>query len=644
MTPPTPSLPRRRAPDREPLIAVIMPTYAQAAFLPRAVSSLLAQTETRWQLCIVDDASPDETAALVTPYLADPRIRYIRRPSNGGVGRALNDGLDATQAPLVAYLPSDDVLHADHLATLLATLGDDPAVVMATTGVRHHYNRDALDTVDGWPQLVQVLHRRVPERWVERDELVTDDLDRMYWSAVRRHGDVRQTGRVTCEWVHHPDQLTHLIREPLGGINPFRQRFGISHPLRFETTVGDPIDEVARYRRFRDRPPTPMAPDGLRILLVGELSYNPERILALEERGHRLFGLWTPDPAWYTAVGPVPFGHVQDVPSHDWETAVRELRPDVIYALLNWHAVPFAAEVRRRLADIPFVWHFKEGPFICRERGTWSDLVELTDRSAGVIHSSREMADWFATFLPDANDPRRSLVLDGDLPKAEWFEGIRPSPRLSAADGEIHTVVPGRPIGLHPEDVAALAGEGIHLHFHGQFTHGQWREWIERSRRLAPRHLHLHPTAGQEEWVAVFSQYDAGWLHVFESTNGGDLAAASWDDLNLPARMATLAAAGLPMIQRRNDGSTVAIQTVARELGIGVFFERPDELAATLRDEVEMRRARANVTRHQAEFTFDHHANRLIEFFRRVVDRPASSSELSLGAIASPAAGATAAF
>ncbi len=384
----------------EPLISVLMPTHRQAAFLPRAIRSLQAQTEGRWELLVIDDGSPDDTAAAVSTFLADPRIRYIRRAENGGVGSALNDGLDESAAPFVAYLPSDDVIYPEHLETLLAALSTDDDAVMASSGVRHHYNKDASDTVDGWPQLVQVLHRRVPERWTERTRLVSDDLDRLYWRRVRRHGAEVRTGRITAEWVHHPDQLTHLVREPIGGINPFRARYGIRHPLRFRTSVGDPIDEVARFRRFRDRPSTPQAAEGLRILLVGELSYNPERILALEERGHRLWGLWTPDPHWYTMVGPVPFGHVAELPvgGGDWAAAIRRLAPDVIYGLLNWHAVPFAAEVRRRVPEIPFAWHFKEGPFICRERGTWGDLLELTERTHGVIHSSPEMAAWFATF------------------------------------------------------------------------------------------------------------------------------------------------------------------------------------------------------------------------------------------------------
>ena len=622
----------RLVPDQPPLIAVIMPTYQQAAFLPRAVHSLLAQTEHRWELVIVDDGSPDDTRETVEPFLVDRRIRYVRRAENDGLGRALNDGIDATTAPFIAYLPSDDMVQRDHLASLLERLCDDLTAAMAVAGVRHHYNRETLETVDGWPQLVQVLHRRCPERWIDRRELVTDDLDRMYWSKLDHHGRRVSTGRVTCEWVDHPGQLTKSIREPLGGINPFRQRFRIGHPLRFETSVGDRIDEVARYARFRERPPTPRTTDGLRILLVGELSYNAERILALEERGHRLFGLWTPNPAWYTTVGPVPFGHVTDITETDWETAVRRLRPDIIYGLLNWHAVPFAAAVRRRLADVPFVWHFKEGPFICRERGTWPDLVELTARSTGVIHSSAEMADWFATFVPDAADPDRTLVLDGDLPKADWFAGIPFSERLSTADGEVHTVVPGRPIGLHPETVAELAGQGIHLHFHGDFTQGQWREWIDRTRPLARDHFHLHPTVGQEDWVRVFSRYDAGWLHAFRSRNRGDLAAADWDDLNLPARMATLAAAGLPMIQLDNAGSRVATQSLGRDLGIGLFHRRPEDLAATLRDDPTMRRLRANVAAHRAAFTFDE-----VHFCATVVASATGSSTSSAGSsIAAP--------
>ncbi len=601
----------------QPRVSVLIPTYGQAAFVRRALDSLVRQSFADWEARIVLDGAIDETPTVVQDVMTDPRVHVRALPRNVGLGAALNVALDDAEAELIAYLPTDDVWHADHLATTVATLDAAPDAVLAWAGLRHHYNRTSLDPIADGLQLVQVVHRRTPDRWLTRDVLVTDDLDRMYWEALRERGRFVGSGRVTAEWVDHPMQRSKVIREPIGGINPYRQRYRVQVPLRFASTVGDRIDEVERYRSFRERRDTPPAADGLRILLVGELSYNPDRILALEERGHQLSGLWTPTPYWYNAVGPQPFGHVAEVPTTDPRAAVAAARPDVVYALLNWQAVPFAAAVRRANPGVPFVWHFKEGPFICLEKGSWDDLVELVTTSDGVIHSSAEMRDWFELVLPGVVAPDRSLVLDGDLPKIDWFRGPL-SARLSDADGEVHTVVPGRPIGLHPENVAELAAEGIHLHFYGDFTQGQWQDWVARAARLAPDHLHLHRTVDQRGWVETFSRYDAGWLHVFESTNEGDLHRATWDDLNLPARMATLAAAGLPMLQRNNGGSIVAAHALANRLGIGIDYRSPGELGAKLRGEIADRAVHRRVLDAREAFAFDTHADRLLAFLREV--------------------------
>jgi glycosyltransferase involved in cell wall biosynthesis len=611
-------------------VAVVIPTFAQSAFVARALDSLEGQSFDDWEAIVVDDASPDATAAIVARFVAsDPRIRVERMPENRGLGAALNAGLDLTSAPLVAYLPTDDVWYSDHLATLVALLDARPDAPLGYAGLRHHYNREALDPLEGdGLQLVQVVHRRTEDRWVERSELVTDDLGAMLFDRIRRRGPFVATRTVSCEWVDHPGQLHKLLREPIGGINAYRQRFAVRHPLRFHSTTGDRIDEWARYARFREAPPPQPTADGLRILLVGELAYNADRILAFEERGHRLFGLWMPHPYWYNTVGPLPFGHVVDATSRDPREAIRETRPDVVYALLNWQAVPWAAHVLRENPGVPFVWHFKEGPFISLEKGDWADLVELTTRAGGVIHTSAEMRDWFATVVPGAADPDRTLVLDGDLPKADWFDGSF-TPRLSAVDGELHTVVPGRPIGLHPETVAELAGQGVHLHFYGDFTHGQWRAWIDRAGALAPGRLHLHRTVDQTGWVRELSRYDAGWLHVFESRNGGDIRRADWDDLNLPARMATLAAAGLPMLQRANPDAIVATQSLARALGTSVFFNAVDEVAERLREDTEIEAVRAAVLAARTQFSFDAHADRLIDFFRSTIDRTGSRQRVA---------------
>ena len=224
-------------------------------------------------------------------------------------------------------------------------------------------------------------------------------------------------------------------------------------------------------------------------------------MLALEEQGHKLYGLWMQNPYWYNTVGPLPFGHVEDLPRDNWREAVKQVQPDVIYALLNWQAVPFAHEVLMATPGIPFVWHFKEGPFICLEKGTWPQLIDLHQYSDGQIFSSPEMRDWFDTIVPGLSLEKPTHVLDGDLPKRDWFDQPR-TPLHSAAVGEIHTVSPGRPIGLHPHNVAELATRGIHLHFYGEITHGQWLQWIEKTQAMAPGYLHLHPNVDQSRWTA----------------------------------------------------------------------------------------------------------------------------------------------
>jgi hypothetical protein len=606
-------------PAAPPVVSVVVPAWlpdvTAAAFLPAALDSLLAQTLSGWQAVVVDDGSPVPVGPLVPD---DPRLRVVRHKRNRGLGAALNTGLDATTAPYVAYLPHDDLLAAEHLATLVAALDGDPGAALAVAGVRHHYNRYAGARIDGWPlQLVQVMHRRTTDRWVERSELVTDDLDRMLWGRLTDHGHVVETGVVTCEWVDHPGQLHKVLREPQGGLNTYRSRFQVHEPIRMHTSVGNRIDEVEHYRRYRERPDSPRSAEGLRILLVGELAYNADRVLALEERGHELYGLWMPDPYWYNTVGPLPFGHVTDLPRQGWQDAVRELGIDVLYGLLNWQAVPFAAAVLRERGDVPFVWHYKEGPFISRERGHWGDLAELTTRSDGLVSSSPEMRAWTELAFPESTRLPHH-VLDGDLPKADWFTDER-SPLLSDADGEIHTVVPGRPIGLHPHTVAQLGEQGIHLHFYGDFTHGQWREWIERTRSLAPRHLHLHAQVDQADWVREFSRYDAGWLHTFASRNRGDLRRADWDDLNYPARLTTLVSAGVPLLQRDNTGSVVATQTLARERGIGIFFTDVADLGRQLRDRRRVAAVRERVWAQRLDFSFDAHADALLDVFRKVI-------------------------
>lgn len=614
-----------------------MPTYRQAAFLTRALKSLLAQTFTNWEAVVVDDGSPDNTQAVLKPFIDDPRIRVIRFRHNRGLGAALNSGLGAAHSDIVTYFPTDDVLYPNHLETLYNALVDNNADVAISgvfrecqeAGVSEVVVKTSQSRMDGESlQLAQVMHRKTDLRWVERSELVTDDLDRMFFAKLCDDATVIETKEISYEWVYHPKQHHRIVREPSGGVNPYRAWYNVSTPMKFHSSVGSLIDEQTLYEPFRSQRYLKRA-SGLKIVLAGSLAFYPERILALAERGHELYGLWPQDGMdWFNTVGPLPFGHVTDIDPNNWRAEIERIKPDVIYGLLNFQVVPFVHEVMQSTRDIPFVFHFKEGPHACLSNGTWPELVDLLTLSDGQIYSSPEQKTWLENVLPSTGEERNSISIDGDLPPATWFTGQR-APRLGDTDGDVHTVVAGQPLGLKPELFEKLGQSGVHLHMYGDFYRARYSKLVNELREAAPDHLHLHPQVYATDWVDELSQYDAGWLHCLPSGNGGDLTRASWADLNYPARLSTMACAGLPWIQCDPGKDIVATAELAKKLDIGIFFREADDLVSTLRDEARMKQLRDNVWAVRKQFTFDHHADRLIDFFKESIKRHQSDVELT---------------
>src|SRR5206468_1174522 len=101
-----------------------------------------------------------------------------------------------------------------------------------------------------------------------------------------------------------------------------------------------------------------------------------------------------------------------------------------------------------------------------------------------------------------------------------------------------------------------------------------------------------------------------------------DLRRASWDDLNQPARIGPLAIAGVPLLAPRHRGHTVTVDRVIGGAGIGLLHSSLEELGEQLPNTPVLSAARAAMLRHQAEFTFDHHAPRLEAVFRSLAGRP----------------------
>jgi glycosyltransferase involved in cell wall biosynthesis len=110
--------------DRVPLISVIIPAYNHGNVIHEALNSVFAQTFRDYEIIVVNDGSPDNTAEVLKPLAEAGKIRYFEQ-SNGGQASARNRGLAEARGELIAYLDDDDVWPEDKLGWQVAILQAD---------------------------------------------------------------------------------------------------------------------------------------------------------------------------------------------------------------------------------------------------------------------------------------------------------------------------------------------------------------------------------------------------------------------------------------------------------------------------------------------------------------------------------------
>ena len=226
-------------------ICVIIPCYNEAKRLDVEAFRDFIQAQDHIDFCFVNDGSTDDTEAFIQDFLSDDRVTYIKNEENQGLGRALNQGLDAARHDLVAYLPADDCYFENHLETLCRMFEKRENLTLAYSGMRidtsDTLHRAASTSVRGVRkgyclQLVQVAHRRTAHRWVERSEWVSEDLFAMFWSKLAERGGFGATGIVSCQWTSHPFQRHKLIGERYGGgLNKYRRFYHVKSPVRMRS-------------------------------------------------------------------------------------------------------------------------------------------------------------------------------------------------------------------------------------------------------------------------------------------------------------------------------------------------------------------------------------------------------------------------
>src|SRR5215471_10471487 len=104
----------------EAAIDIVVPVYNAVDDLERCVESVLAHTDCRYRLVLIDDASPDPAIAAYFRALARrqlPRVLLLRNRRNRGFPRTANRGLLLSRADVV-LLNSDTVVTRGWLTAL----------------------------------------------------------------------------------------------------------------------------------------------------------------------------------------------------------------------------------------------------------------------------------------------------------------------------------------------------------------------------------------------------------------------------------------------------------------------------------------------------------------------------------------------
>ena len=119
MAPAVTDRPAAKGEGARPFLSIIMPCYGVAGFLPQAFRGIQAQTCGDWELVCVDDASPDDGAALIErAAAADPRIRLVRHEVNRGIAGARTTGLRAARGRYAWFADADDRFEPDTVESI----------------------------------------------------------------------------------------------------------------------------------------------------------------------------------------------------------------------------------------------------------------------------------------------------------------------------------------------------------------------------------------------------------------------------------------------------------------------------------------------------------------------------------------------
>jgi glycosyltransferase involved in cell wall biosynthesis len=118
------------------LISIALVVRDGEETLPLALSSILQQTESDWELLVFDDGSTDATPRVLEEFAArEPRIRQFREPLSRGLAFRLNQLVGKARGGLIARMDADDIAYPQRLEVQAGFLAEHPSIDLVGSSV-----------------------------------------------------------------------------------------------------------------------------------------------------------------------------------------------------------------------------------------------------------------------------------------------------------------------------------------------------------------------------------------------------------------------------------------------------------------------------------------------------------------------------
>jgi len=200
-----------------PKVTVVIPVYNREKYIAQGMESILAQTFTDFELLVIDDGSTDKSREIIRSY-SDQRIRLVCNPTNLGIPRTRNKGVDLARGEYLAFLDSDDYACPNRLAK-------------QSTFLDHHSDYVAVGTWIEWMDEEGHPLGRIKRKAVSADEI---SAQRLFRSGLENSTSMARTA--ILRRYPHNEQID------LGSDFDLWNRMAASHKLAN-------LPEVLVYRR-----------------------------------------------------------------------------------------------------------------------------------------------------------------------------------------------------------------------------------------------------------------------------------------------------------------------------------------------------------------------------------------------------------